>query len=357
MKILHIITSLELGGAEKLLTELIPLQRLQGHTVELLILYDRHKVFDMPYKCCKYNSKTSILNVFEILKEIRKGKYNIVHSHLVHSQIWTGLASLMDFSRKRSYVTTEHSTSNNRREKLIYKYLDKFIFSRYKKVICISEAVKVSLINWLGIKNPKKKYVIIENGVNIDYLRQLKPISRENFNLKNEDIIITMVSRLEKAKDHETLLKAMTLLPKIYKLLIVGEGEREAELKELVKNLKIEKRVQFLGMRQNIGEIFKTSNIAVQSSYFEGFGITAVEAMACGVPLIASDVPGLNDVVRGGGILFSLGNSLELAKKILSLENEVYKNEIREKELIKSEYYSLKISCDKYLSLYKEISI
>ncbi|MGL4687840.1 MAG: glycosyltransferase, partial [Fusobacteriaceae bacterium] len=110
MKILHIITSLELGGAEKLLTELIPLQRLQGHIVDLLILCDKDKVFDIPCKCCKYNSKTSILNVFEILKEIKKGKYNIVHSHLVHSQIWTGLASFMDFSKKRNYITTEHST-------------------------------------------------------------------------------------------------------------------------------------------------------------------------------------------------------------------------------------------------------
>ncbi|MGL5123809.1 MAG: glycosyltransferase [Fusobacteriaceae bacterium] len=357
MKILHIITSLELGGAEKLLTELIPQQRLQGHTVDLFLLYDKNKVFDISYDCSKYNSKTSVLNIFEILKKIKKGKYNIVHSHLTHSQIWTGLARLIDFSKKRNYVTTEHSTSNNRRKNNCFKYLDKFIFSRYKKIICISEAVKVSLINWLETNDKKEKYVVIENGVNLDYLKQLKPLDRKKFNLKNEDIIVTMVSRLDGSKDHETLLKAMTLLPKIYKLLIVGMGEREKKLKELVKLLKIEKRVQFLGLRKDIGEIFKTSNIAVQSSYYEGFGLTSVEAMACGIPLLASDVPGLSDVVRGGGILFSLGNSLELAKKILSLENEIYKNEIIEKEIIKSEKYSIKVSCIKYLNTYEEINI
>ncbi len=356
MRILHIITSLELGGAEKLLTELIPLQKLEGHIVDLFILYDKHKVFDISYKCCKYNSKTSILNIFEILKEIKKGKYDVVHSHLIHSQIWTGLAKCLDFSKNRSYITTEHSTWNNRRKNNMFKYLDRVIFSKYKKIICISEAVKESLISWLDDSN-KDKYPVIENGVNLDYLKKLKPLDRKKLNLKNEDIIITMVSRLEKAKDHETLFRAMVLLPKIYKLLIVGEGEREKELKELTRILKIEKRVQFLGMRKDVGEILKTTNIAVQSSYFEGFGITAVEAMACGTPLLASNVPGLSDVVKGAGILFSLGNNLELAKKILSLENEAYKNEIIKKELARSEVYSLKISNSKYLKLYEEINL
>ena len=131
MKILHVITSLELGGAEKLLTELIPAQISLGHTVELFILSDKNAVFldnfkkkNIPVHVSKYNSIKTWKNMFEIKKCAKKGKFDIVHSHLTHGQYWTSLASRIDFG-KRIYITTEHSTSNNRREKFIFKIIDR----------------------------------------------------------------------------------------------------------------------------------------------------------------------------------------------------------------------------------------
>ena len=93
MKILHTITSLELGGAEKLLTELIPAQIAMGHEAELLILCDKNAVFldnfklkNIPVHVSKYNSIKTWKNMFQIKKYAKKGKFDIVHSHLTHAQ-------------------------------------------------------------------------------------------------------------------------------------------------------------------------------------------------------------------------------------------------------------------------------
>ena len=153
MKILHIITSLELGGAEKLLTELLPAQIESGHTIELMILSDINAVFkkDLEEKevkiyTAKYNSKKSPLNILEINKRIKTGNYDIVHVHLVHAQYWTRMARLLDGNKNRKYLTTEHSTSNRRRNNKVLGVIDKFIFNGYDEIVSISNATEKAYI-------------------------------------------------------------------------------------------------------------------------------------------------------------------------------------------------------------------
>lgn len=361
MKILHVITSLELGGAEKLLVDIVNLQREKGEDVDVLVLYDKENVFSINSITSKYNSKTSYKNIFEILSVIKKGDYDIVHTHLTHAQFWTSLASFLDCTqickcgkKKRRYITSEHSTYNNRREKAVFKIIEKILYKRYEKVLCITKAVQDTLVKWLDDKN-LDRYPIIDNGVNLNVFSHATPIPRESLGVTSEDRVITMVARLNKAKDHETLLNAMTLLPKKYKLLLVGEGDKREVLEKLSAELRLGDRVKFLGVRIDIPNILKTSDIAVQSSHYEGFGIAAVEAMAAGIPLLGSDVEGLRDTIKGAGTLFNKGDSKELAKKILAIDALDDKSSIIEKQKVKAEEYSLEKSVDKYLKLYKEV--
>lgn len=361
MKILHIITSLELGGAEKLLVDIVNLQREKGEDVDVLVLFDKKNVFTLDSITSKYNSKTSYKNIFEILSIIKKGKYNIVHTHLTHAQFWTALASYLDFTqffksgqKKRRYITSEHSTYNNRRDKKIFKIVEKVFYKRYSKVICITKAVQDSLIKWLEDKKVER-YPIIDNGVNLSAFKNATPILREKIGVEDKDRVLVMAARLNKAKDHETLLHAMTLLPKKYKLLLVGEGDKREELEKLGAELRLGDRVKFLGVRIDIPNILKASDIAVQSSHYEGFGLAAVEAMAAGIPIIGSDVDGLRDTIGDAGILFDHGDFKGLAKKILAVDALKEKNEILEKQRKRSEEYSLEKSVDKYLKLYREI--
>lgn len=350
MKILHILTSLELGGAEKLLLELIPAQKNLGLQVELLILDLRNEFFLEAYKklgikiiSAKVNNKKSPKNIYEIYKIVKFGGYDIVHTHLIHSQIWTSFVSRI--LKNKIFITTEHSTSNRRRKYKIFKILDKFIYSSYKKVIAISEATKDALINWIGIS--EKKVEVIFNGVSLkEYLEKPK--------MENHKKIV-MISRFHPAKDHLTVVKALKILPEEYRLIFVGDGETRKIVEKEVENLKLKGRIKFLGFSKEISKILKNSDIAVQSSKFEGFGISALEAMASGTPVIVSDVEGLANIVGEAGLLFKVGDEKDLKDKILSLENlEIYREKSKE-GIKRSHKFSIEESAKNYMELYKRL--
>ena len=330
-----------------------------GHEAELLILCDKNAVFldnfklkNIPVHVSKYNSIKTWKNMFQIKKYAKKGKFDIVHSHLTHAQYWTSLASRIDFG-KRIYITTEHSTSNNRRQKFIFKLIDRFIYKPYKKIISISPATQEELIKWIG--GNKKRFEIIENGVDLSRFSQGNKIDLSEYGLDSDDKIIIMISRFHKAKDQNTVIKSLEFLPKIYKLVLVGDGERREELEKLTSEKNLSSRVFFLGIRKDIPDLLKTAYISVQSSIFEGFGITALESMSAGVPTIATDVPGLAEVVKDGGILFSVGDFKGLAKIIFSLERNDKYEKIKNSGIKKSSLYDIKITAQKYINLYKRL--
>ncbi|MDX8337054.1 glycosyltransferase [Candidatus Cetobacterium colombiensis] len=349
MKILHIITSLELGGAEKLLLDLIPAQKRQGADVELLVLDTKGEKFLEEYKkrgikvhVTKINDKLSFKNIFEISRIIKENKIELVHTHLVHAQIWTSVARY--FNKKIIYITTEHSTHNRRREKKIYKLLDKFIYNSFSKIIAISEATARELIKWteIGIK----KIEVIPNGVSLRAFMG-KPKERKGNSL-------IMVSRFHTSKDHLTVVRAMEKLPKDYTLTFVGEGETQEAVKREVLMLKLSDRIQFLGYSNSIPSLLKRSDIAIQSSNFEGFGLSALEAMASGTPVVASNVEGLANVVGESGLLFELGNVNDLVKKIESLENKELYFRKSSDGIRNSLLYSIEATAKKYIEVYKE---
>lgn len=349
MKVLHIITSLELGGAEKLLLDLIPAQKRQGIQVDLLVLDMRGEKFLEEYKKrgikvieTAVNNKLSYKNIFEINKTLKSGRYDIVHAHLIHSQIWTSITKYLN--KGPIYITTEHSTHNRRRESKIYKILDKFIYNSFDRIVAISDATAKELMKWTSVS--LKKIDIISNGVS---LRAFMGKPRD----KKGDKLI-MVSRFHTSKDHLTVVRALKKLPKGYTLTFIGEGETEESVKREVEMLDLNDRVQFLGYSNSVAALLKRHDIAIQSSKFEGFGISALEAMASGTPIIASNVEGLADVVGSAGLLFELGNANDLAQKILELEDLKLYRRKSEEGIKNSLIYSIENTAKKYVELYKK---
>ena len=361
MKVLHVINSLGTGGAEKLLLDSIPLLNKSGITADVALLDSesypfRDKLEEL--NCCeihilsrRWKSVYNPLFIFKIIPFLYK--YDIVHVHLFPAQYFVALAKILS-SAKIKLIFTEHSTNNRRMVSPILRVLDKVIYIQYRKIVCISSKVKDVLMD--KMKLPEQQLIVIENGINLAIINNANALKRSDFSYSTDDCILIMVAAFRKEKDHYTLFKALQQLPPKYKLILVGDGERKKELTNLSDNLGLRKRINFLGVRSDIPELIKMSDIAILSSHWEGFGLAAAEAMAAGIPVIASNVEGLSQVVADGGILFKKGNVQELHDQIVKLSTDsVFYKKTSHNGIVKSRLYDIQILIDKSVKLYKEI--
>jgi glycosyltransferase involved in cell wall biosynthesis len=140
-------------------------------------------------------------------------------------------------------------------------------------------------------------------------------------------------------------------------LILVGDGPLRPEIESLVKNIGIKDRVHFLGKRSDVPQIIKMADVYVQSSQWEGFGIAALEAMAGGLPVVASRVPGLSEVVGDAGLLFKPGDSFELASMLNRLLNDdICRKKIMEKCVSRAQLFGIENTVEGYVSIYYQIS-
>lgn len=364
MKVLHVINNLGSGGAEKLIEETLPLlNKVKGIQAEVLLLTDENNVFQknleengVKVEVISLRSIYNPLNIFKLKKHIDKGKYNIVHSHLFPSQYWVGIAKSVLKNKNIKFFTTEHSNHNRRRDKSFFRPIDRFIYSRYDTIICITDKVRSNLIKWL---KPKKreldKFVVINNGVDIKKYRKGIPYKKSEIkdNFTEQTKLICMVGRFSEAKDHSTLIKAMRYLPNDLHLLLIGEGPLKQQNEDFAKEIGVNNRVHFLGFRDDIDRLLKTSDIIVLSSHWEGLSLASIEAMASGKPFIASRVPGLEEIVCGYGLLFEEGDYEEFAEVILKLlNNNDFYNEVKNNCLKRAKDYTIESMLERTINVY-----
>lgn len=361
MKVLHVINSLATGGAEKLLLDTIPLYNKSGITADVVVFQDKNYPFQKALgetKSCKiYNFNTnsvySPVSIFKLMRILRK--YDIVHTHLFPGQYFVVIAKILSFSSVK-LVFTEHNTTNRRLENKIFKVIDKLIYMFYESIIAISPEIKKILIAHISFA--KNKIHVIENGVAISNIVDATPLKKEllHQNIKETDQLIIQVAGFREQKDQETLIRAISLLPITCKLVLVGEGITKTRCQNLVKVLHLEERVFFLGIRTDIPQLLKTADIVVLSSHYEGMSLSSIEGMASGKPFIASNVPGLSEMVQGSGVLFEDRNEEELADIIIRLlEDESYYMRVASACVMHAKKFDIQIMVNKYIKLYKEI--
>ncbi|WP_426477607.1 glycosyltransferase [Chryseobacterium sp. CBSDS_008] len=357
MKVYHIINSLKFGGAERLVIDLCAeLSAEESDEIHLLLLDDidtslKKEVENkgkVKIEVIPSNSLYDIRIPFFINKVVSDA--DVIHLHLFPTLYWGVLYKLL-FFRKQKMVFTEHSTENNRRSKGYLKRIEKFIYSKLDDIICISESTRKNLIQHLG-DGFKSKTKVINNGVNLSRFYNSKASSRTEYGLSEKDFLLIQVASFRAAKDQSTLIRTLTLLPSDVKAIFVGDGPELEHCKELVKKKGLEDRAFFLGNQSNIAELIKMSDVVVVSSHYEGFGIVAVEGMACHKPVVASNVPGLSEVVSEYGILFDRGKEEDLAGVIRELHNNLsYYTTISEKCFSRSTHFSI----EKIAKYYREI--
>ncbi len=360
MKILHLINSLDTGGAEKLILDSLPLFNKKNIKTDLAILNGKNYPFLKVLKklnCCtiiSLSNNKSVYNpllIFKIIPLLKK--YDLIHVHIFPSLYWVALAKLLSFS-KTKLVYTEHSTSNNRRKQYVFKILDKIIYAAYSKIITISPEVDVNIKKHLGFND--STFVLIQNGINLKTIKNTIPISRHEISTKLDAsfTLITQVSSFRYPKDQKTVIKSLKQLPDHVVLVLIGDGPLRVDCENLAKELGVSHRVFFLGIRMDVISILKASDIIVLSSHHEGLSLSCVEGMASGKAFIATDAPGLGRIVEGAGVLFPIRDNMTLTKNIEKLlADKIYYNQVIANCLKRAEDYSIEHTINKEINLYK----
>lgn len=350
MKILHVITTLQFGGAEKLISEITPLLRDKGNIVDVCsFVATSPNLNDVlkskGIKVINFALDGSVYNPLFILKLAKlMKKYDVVHTHNTACQMFAAIASYFNVSK---LVTTEHSTSTRRRNYKLFKIIDRWMYSRYNKIICISEPSEDSLRGYIGNNYP---IVTIKNGVDIRKFMDAEPVDLELGDVKK----ITMVAGFRYEKDQPTVIKALKYLPEDYHLVLVGDGDERVNLESLIATEGMQERVHLLGLRNDVPNILKASDVIVMSSHREGLSLSNVEGMCSGHPFVASDVEGLREVTKGYGLLFPHGDSKALADIILRLcTDSGYANEVAARCKERAMQYDICKMVEEYLKVYK----
>lgn len=358
MKVLQIINSLSAGGAEKLLVDAVKMYYKKGIDVDVLLLYGKKTPFydslskEKNIKIFSLSENSNVYNplyIFKLRKYLKQ--YDLIHVHLFPALYWVAIAKMISL-KKYKIVFTEHNTTNRRRNSKLFKFLDKIVYKQVNKIITISDSVDVSLKKHLGsqFKNIYKIY----NGINLEEIKNATGYSKKELNLPDSAKLIIQVSSFTPQKDQSTVINTLTHLNDNIHLLLVGDGPLKNEKIKLAKELGIDKRVHFLGIRNDVPKLLKSSDIVVLSSFFEGLSLSSVEGMISGKPFIASDVPGLTEVVKDAGLLFKCGDTSELSTIINNLlDNKIYSEKIANACTRRAMNFDINKMTDEYIEIYK----
>jgi glycosyltransferase involved in cell wall biosynthesis len=359
-KVLGIINGLGTGGAEKLILESAVLIN-EKIPVDFLFLESKNYPFEKQFKTIfksnyffsNHKSVYNPLHIFSIAKRLKN--YNVVHVHLFPAFYWVVLAKLISFSSIK-IVYTEHSTSNRRMRNKFFKWIDLFIYSKIDKIITISEEVDGHLKKYLN--SSQDQLMLIKNGVNIKKIFDAQPLSKSELHAGMDALkkTILQVSSFHHPKDQYTVIKSLLHLPNNIIAVFVGDGVDKGKVEKFVNKNNLTDRVLFLGIRTDVPQLLKTADIVILSSHYEGLSLSSIEGMASGKPFIASDVPGLQEVVKDAGLLFEDKNEKQLALHIKRLlEDQNYREKIAQACQERAKLYDIQKMVDQQVELYKSL--
>lgn len=354
MKIVHVIPSMQVGGPQIILSDLLPALVERGADVSLLVYdecHSRHehrlmnegvKVLSMGCRN-KYNPRV----IPTLHAELARA--NVAHIHLAPA-IWQG--ALASLGLGTPLVCTIH---NHKIDRSWMRPMRKWALGRYAAIVSPTDALTRGVETWLGTDRERiPKIVTIPHCVRMERLRN----TRRAPGFGTEHRVITMISKFDHSKDQRTLIRAIPLLtdPTVV-VAFIGEGPTLEAHREYARVLGVADRVKFLGMRDDIPSLIAGTTIGVQSSHREVFALSALEFMGLGKPVIGSDIPSIRNIIGHAGLLFPPGHEMTLAAQINQLlDDPVYYREVSEACLARSNEFSVDLMADRYFSLYQELT-
>lgn len=357
MRIVQIINGLQIGGAEKLVKDFHNryLSRGEESTVISLTGAKQGWLSENIYSLglsSPYDPRT-VTRLVAASGETGLDKADIIHVHLFPARIVACLVH-QGMNLAGHLITTEHNTHNRRRGTLLGKLADMYSYRICQQIICVSEGVLEQLQAW--VPEISEKLRVIYNGIDINLF------SPADFKLLDDDCTIVSVGSLTLQKNYFNAISVFSELSSRghsnIRYLIAGSGKLESELRKTVKDLGVSGIVELLGNVSDIPGFLRKADLFFMPSSWEGFGIAAVEAMASGIPVIASDVQGIREVVGSDGscgLLVDADSVSEMADAIECLSAERSRaREMGRNAIERASLFSIEKTVDEHLCLYRD---
>lgn len=265
-------------------------------------------------------------SVSELRKLIHKYEPDIVYAHSSKAGALLRMAD-MGISNKVLYNPHGWASEMNvpEKKKNTYRHIERLQVPFTDRIVCISDSEKrIALRERIC---PEYKLVVIHNGIDIEGIKEAPPVSREALQIPSDAVIIGMVGRLTEQKAPDVFMNTATLIkkqiPSAY-FLIVGGGILRAQTESMIKRLGLSDCTQITGWTDNPYGYMKLFDVGMLLSRWEGFGLVIPEMMYCGVPVVATSVGGIRDIIENekDGLLVQPDSPEQAAEAVIRLMSD-----------------------------------
>lgn len=329
LNILHVVDSLELGGLERVVTDLAISQVARGNSVSVFSINDtgghRGTLEAEGIRVVQGGKRrTADLHVLRLLwRTIVQGGVDVVHAHNFVPTYYAA-AALVPLRRRPPLVTTCHDMGTRLSDRKL-RMLFRLSLTRTARVAMVSQQVYRRFIE-SGMIAPSKAAVIM-NGVATERFAagdEARRNARLELRLAPEAPVIGTVGRMVALKNQQALIGAMPVLLKAFPdavLVIIGNGPLRSALQAQAVETGVSANVRFAGERTDVASLLHALDVFALPSLTEGLSIALLEASACGLPIVASDAGGNPEIVADGvtGLLVPVGNGESLTNAFLTL--------------------------------------
>ncbi len=358
MKILQVIPYFCFGGAETMCENLTYALREQGHQLVVVSLYDERTPISRRMEeagvAIRYLDKKLGLDlsmVPKLRKIMQEEKPDVVHTHLDTIKYAVAAARL---SGIRNCVHTVHNVAEKEAEGRIQKLINGTYFRLGWSVpVALSPEVKTSIETFYGL--PKEKVPMAYNGISLSRCRK-----KTDYAL-GETVKLLHIGRFNEQKNHALVLNVFAKLLKEdprCRLELLGDGELRQEMEDLAASLGISEKVTFHGAQSNVYPFLHDADLFLLPSKYEGMPMTIIEAMGTALPIVATRVGGVPDMLKNGeeGLLTSCDEEavLSACKKLLA--DEELRRKLGRNALQASERFSADCMAKTYREIYQSNS-
>ena len=341
IRVLHVIDHLGYGGAPVAVKNMA--ERISGDEIEIIVCALRTNPDAMEIKTKSINltyGRYNPLAFWAVIKLCKDHKIDIIHAHLQKSVI---NCLLVGYFCKAKIIIHEHGPIFRGGTGSLYRLLLRMLGSRASMAIANSQATQAALQKTTGLD---EEFVSVVSNF-IDFSRFDRTLydrdrAREKLGITSGQKVVGFVGRLDPCKGVDLLINAAAILcgkDERYRFIIVGQGRQRQQFEQLVLRLGLKEKVAFTGLCRNPAELMIAFDVAVVPSRREAFGIAAVELMRMKVPVIASAIGGLVEVVQhdNTGILLDKLDEQSIAEAV---ERLVRQDVLRESLTVNAEEFS-----------------